>query len=138
MVESVATGVSIKPFPKFRRREEANSTPSGDFRASDFRANLDNFGRINIVVNHVGIVETGKVVEATGASWARHLGQAIWDCVFAVNLRSAFVTTKQSIPAMIAGEDGSIVNIVSPANIRTGMPYCSYPGSKAALNQLTR
>jgi NAD(P)-dependent dehydrogenase (short-subunit alcohol dehydrogenase family) len=134
MVKSAETGVSIEPFSGIRWTEGANSPP-----LCDFRANLDNFGRIDIVANHVGIVETGNVVEATAASWARYLvGKASWDCEFTVNLRSAFVTMKHSIPAMIAGEGGSIVNILSPANIRTGIPYCSYPGSKAALNQLTK
>jgi hypothetical protein len=72
MVKSAETGVSIEPFPKFGYRNRANSPPSGDFRA-----NLDNFSRINIFVNKVGIVETGNVVESTGASSrARHLGKA--------------------------------------------------------------
>jgi NAD(P)-dependent dehydrogenase (short-subunit alcohol dehydrogenase family) len=78
---------------------------------------LDNFGRINIVVNNAGSVETGNIAEATG-----HLGEAPWDCVFAVNLRSAFVTMKVSIAAMIAG-----------------VRYCRLPRlQKAASNQLTR
>jgi hypothetical protein len=74
MVKSAETGLSIEPFPNFGYRNGANSPPSGDFRA-----NLDTFSRINIFVNNVGIVETGNVVESTGASsgqgiWARHPG----------------------------------------------------------------
>jgi hypothetical protein len=83
---STETGVSIEPFSGIGWTEGANSPP-----LCDFRANLDNFGRIDIVANHVGIVETGSVVEATAASWARYLvGKASWDCEFTVNLRSAF------------------------------------------------
>jgi hypothetical protein len=64
--------VSIEPFSGIRWTDGANSPP-----LCDFRANLDNFGRIDIVANHVGIVETENVVEATAASWARYLGQGI-------------------------------------------------------------
>jgi hypothetical protein len=60
-----------------------------------FRTNLDNFDRKNIVVNHVGIAETGNVV-----------GERI------------------------GGRSGLIVNISPPANIRTGIRYCSYPVQK--------
>ena len=57
MVKSAETGVSIEPFSGIRWTDGANSPP-----LCDFRANLDNFGRIDIVANRVGIVETGNVV----------------------------------------------------------------------------
>jgi NAD(P)-dependent dehydrogenase (short-subunit alcohol dehydrogenase family) len=42
---------------------------------------------------------------------------------------------KHSIPAMIAGEGGSIVNISSPANLSDGHAALLLADSKATLNQ---
>lgn len=90
---------------------------------------LSNNGAIDVLVNNVGIVEMGSVLDASEDSWDR---------VMAVNLRSAFLTMKYVIPHMIKSGGGSIVNISSVAGIRVGVPHCSYSASKAALNQLTK
>src|SRR4029077_4614073 len=67
------------------------------------------------------------------------VSEADWDRVFAVNLKSAYLTMKQAIPLMVHQGGGSIINISSIASIRyTGVPYATYYASKAALNQLTR
>src|SRR6202051_495535 len=88
------------------------------------------FGRIDVLDNNVGIAEMGGVVE---------LSEAAWDHVFAVNLKSAYLTMKHVIPAMERQGGGSIINISSIASIRyTGVPYATYYASKAAINHLTR
>src|ERR1041385_9196930 len=88
------------------------------------------YGRIDVLDNNVGIAELGGVVEVS---------EADWDRVFAVNLKSAFLTMKHVIPVMEAQGGGSIINISSVAAIRyTGLPYASYYASKAALSHLTR
>jgi NAD(P)-dependent dehydrogenase (short-subunit alcohol dehydrogenase family) len=87
-------------------------------------------GRIDVLDNNVGIAEVGGVVE---------LPEADWDRVFAINLKSAYLTMKYVIPIMNRQGGGSIINISSIASIRyTGVPYATYYATKAALNQLTR
>src|SRR5919199_2124675 len=113
---------------------EAEAAQADAARAADVErtvaACLDRFGRIDILDNNVGIAEVGGVVE---------LAEADWDRVFAVNLKSCFLSMKHVIPVMERQGGGSIVNISSIASIRyTGVPYASYYATKAAMNHLTR
>src|ERR1700730_229277 len=108
-------------------RADVTKTNEGGPRVELCRAR---YGRIDVVDNNVGVAELGGVVE---------ISEADWDRVFAVNLKSAFLTMKHVIPIMGAQGGGSIINISSVAAIRyTGLPYSSYYASKAALSHLTR
>src|SRR5207237_9403538 len=87
-------------------------------------------GRIDVLDNNVGIAEVGSVVEVDEASWDR---------VFAVNLKSAYLSMKHVIPLMVKQGGGSIINISLIAYVRhVGISYVSYNASKAAMNQMTR
>jgi NAD(P)-dependent dehydrogenase (short-subunit alcohol dehydrogenase family) len=91
---------------------------------------LKTYGRIDVLDNNVGIAEMGNVVEVS---------EAEWDRVFAVNLKSAFLSMKHVIPVMQKQGGGAIINISSIASIRhLGISYVSYGTSKAAMNQMTR
>jgi NAD(P)-dependent dehydrogenase (short-subunit alcohol dehydrogenase family) len=91
---------------------------------------VETFGKLDILVNNVGITALGGPIETT---------EADWDRVFAVNVKSAFLLAKYGIPELLKSGGGSIVNISSGSSIRFGgVPYVSYASSKAALNQLTR
>jgi NAD(P)-dependent dehydrogenase (short-subunit alcohol dehydrogenase family) len=91
---------------------------------------VERFGGIDVLDNNVGIAEVGGVVE---------LPEAVWDRVFAVNLKSCFLAMKHVIPVMERQGGGSIVNISSVASIRyLGIIYASYYATKAAMNHLTR
>jgi NAD(P)-dependent dehydrogenase (short-subunit alcohol dehydrogenase family) len=98
--------------------------------AAMIEACVSAYDHIDVLDNNVGIAEVGGLVEVS---------EADWDRVFAVNLKSAYLTMKQAIPLMVRQGGGSIINISSIASIRyTGVPYATYYASKAALNQLTR
>ena len=90
----------------------------------------EKFGKIDILHNNVGIAEVGGVVETNEESWVR---------VHNVNLKSAYLTTKHTIPCMLEQGEGAIVNVSSIAGERwLGVPYISYATTKAALTQMTR
>lgn len=108
---------------------QADVTSQDDIKAM-VEATMKAWGRIDILDNNVGIAETGGVVETT---------EEQWDFVHAVNLKSAFLSMKHVIPIMVDQGGGSIINISSIAGIAyTGVPYCTYYSTKAAMNHLTR
>lgn len=88
------------------------------------------FGRVDVLVNNVGIVEVGGPVDFPLEKWRR---------AFDVNVTSMFLTCKHAIPHMLRQGGGSIVNIGSIAGIRyTGVPYIAYYATKAATLGFSR
>jgi NAD(P)-dependent dehydrogenase (short-subunit alcohol dehydrogenase family) len=101
-----------------------------DSIAAAVQAVRDEWGRIDVLHNNVGMNLRGGAAEASEESWRR---------VIDVNLTSVFLTCRAVLPVMEAQGAGAIVNISSLAAIRwTGYPYVSYAAAKAALGQLTR
>ena len=110
------------------------SASAADVTASDsIKAVVDDvrgrFGRIDVLHNNVGTTIMGGPIELT---------EAEWDTVMDVNLKSAFLTCKHVLPAMVEQNSGVIINISSMAAIRySGYPYSAYYAAKAGVNQFT-
>jgi NAD(P)-dependent dehydrogenase (short-subunit alcohol dehydrogenase family) len=63
---------------------------------------------------------------------------ALWDRIFAINLRGFVLTCRYAIPAMLERGGGAIVNIASGSGL-TGEPdHVAYGCSKAGVIQLAR
>ncbi|MBL8668098.1 MAG: SDR family oxidoreductase [Rhodospirillales bacterium] len=91
---------------------------------------VDAFGRIDILVNNVGIARVGGPVE---------LDEAVWDEVMRVNLKSVYLTCRQVLPLMQQQQAGAIVNNASiAAHGWCGVNYGLYGTSKGAMISLTR
>lgn len=106
-----------------------NAAKSADVKTA-VEATVAAFGGLDQLLNNVGIVVGGGVVE---------LAEEDWDRVLAVNLKSAFLSMKYAIPEMLKKGRGSVVNISSISGIRfLGKNYVSYYTTKAALNHMTR
>jgi meso-butanediol dehydrogenase / (S,S)-butanediol dehydrogenase / diacetyl reductase len=66
------------------------------------------------------------------------LDEAEWDRLIDTNLKGPFLTCREFLPAMIAAQDGCVVNIASTAGVRGGRQRAAYCASKGGLVQLTR
>jgi len=88
------------------------------------------FGRIDVLVNNVGIAGEGGPVECTENRWRRDVD---------INLTSMFLTCKHVLPHMERQGSGSIVNISSLSGIRAmSIDSVSYQATKAAILGLSR
>jgi len=94
------------------------------------KSTLEEFGRINILVNNAGVA--GPTMPAVKVS------RSEWDSVLAVNLTGAFLCSKAVLPTMIAQKSGKIVNIASIAGKLAYPLRCPYAVSKWGLIGLTR
>jgi len=107
---------------------EADVTKSPECEAIA-KACVDQFGRIDILHNNVGI--------GAGDGNVHQLSEEHWQRIFDVNLKSMFLTCKHVLPVMREQRSGSIVNISSVAAV-CAVPMLAYKVSKAGVNALTQ
>ncbi len=103
-------------------------TDSDDCRAM-IEAATETFGRLDILVNNVGI--GGDDGGPVG------LDEAVWDRIMDVNLKSMYLTCKHALPVMRTQGSGAIVNISSLAAVAS-TNMLAYKTSKAGVNALTQ
>ncbi|KAK3311948.1 hypothetical protein B0H66DRAFT_596120 [Apodospora peruviana] len=111
---------------------KSNVTVANDCEAAVQMA-LDKFGRLDILVNNVGISgAVGTAVEVDMEQWAKSLE---------VNVSSMVLMVKYAVPAMARNDGemkGSIINMGSVAGLKGGTPHLLYPTSKGAVVNMTR
>lgn len=94
---------------------------------------IENFGRLDILVNNVGIGGApGTAVDVDMTQWAKSME---------INVASMVQMSKYAIPEMTKNDGevkGSIVNMGSVAGLKGGTPHLLYPTAKGAVVNLTR
>jgi len=90
---------------------------------------MDEFGRIDVVVNNAG----GTMPRPFMDTSAGYLERA-----FHFNCTTAFVLTKAAAPHMLAAGSGAVVNISSAIGRLRDRGFVAYGTAKAALTHMTR
>lgn len=93
-------------------------------------AALEAFGRIDILCNIAASTERGSILNTD---------QALFDRIFAVNVRAPFFLMQDAAKAMREQQSGGAMVNVSSVNAHVGSPVLSpYSASKAALVNLSK
>jgi 7-alpha-hydroxysteroid dehydrogenase len=92
-------------------------------------AATNELGRLDIVVNNAG----GSMPRAF-----LDTSERMFEKSFHFNVTTAFALSKLAVPAMLAGDGGSIVNISSTMGRLTDRGFVAYGTAKAALIHMTR
>ena len=95
------------------------------------RATMDRFGRIDILVNNAGVMVGKPVLETT---------EEDWDRTIEVNLKGAYLCSKEVAPIMLGQEAGKIIMMSSNSGLYhpSAMKFTEYVVSKAGMNGLTK
>src|SRR5690348_7562976 len=90
---------------------------------------VNDFGRLNVLVNNAGTVALGQIGQFDMAKWQK---------VIDVNLTGTFLGMQASVEAMKADGGGSIINISSIEGLRGAVMVHPYVASKWAVRGLTK
>ena len=87
------------------------------------------FGGVDILVNNAGIQHVARV---------ENFPVERWDAILAINLSSAFHTTRLALPAMRAKNWGRIINVASVHGLVASAEKSAYVAAKHGIVGLTK
>jgi 3-hydroxybutyrate dehydrogenase len=90
---------------------------------------LQSSGRLDILVNNAGIQHVAPLQDFPPEKW---------DAILAINLSSAFHTTRLALPAMLANKWGRIINIASAHGLVASPFKSAYVAAKHGIVGLTK
>ena len=87
------------------------------------------FGQVDILVNNAGIQHVASVEDFPVERW---------DAIIAINMSSAFHTTRLALPAMKAANWGRIINVASVHGLVASAQKAAYVAAKHGVVGLTK
>lgn len=124
------------------QNQTANLAGTVVFREADVSRSADcqdlvnwcvsEWGGVDVLCNNAGIQPMSSYLPA------HELPEEAWDRIIDVNLKSAFLMTKYTVPVMQRQGGGVIVNTASVQGLQSAMGVSAYAASKGGLINLTR
>ena len=90
---------------------------------------LNNFGRVDVLVNNAGVTKDGLLLRMT---------EEDWDTVLNINLKGTFLMSKAVLKAMLKQKKGVIINIASVVGLIGNPGQANYVASKAGIIGFTK
>ena len=90
---------------------------------------LEDFGRLDVLVNNAGITRDTLLMRMT---------EDDWDLVMKVNLKSVFNLTKSTLRIFLKQRSGSIINMSSVVGVSGNAGQSNYSASKAGIIGFTK
>ena len=90
---------------------------------------LETFGRLDILVNNAGIQHVAPLEQFPPEKW---------DAILAINLSSAFHTTRAALPSMRLNKFGRIINVASAHGLVASPFKAAYVAAKHGIIGLTK
>ena len=119
--EIEALGVKVKAY--------ASNAANFDETHEVVKQIVEDFGRIDVLINNAGITKDGLMMR---------MSEAQWDAVINVNLKSAFNFIHAVTPIMAKQRGGSIINMSSVVGVSGNAGQCNYSASKAGMIGLAK
>jgi sorbitol-6-phosphate 2-dehydrogenase len=116
------------------RFRKADVTRAAD-AAGLFAATLEEWGRVDVLINNAGINIPRLLVDPAGKE---ELTEAVWDKMVNVNLKGLFLCGQAAARAMLRGGSGVIINMSSESGMEGSEGQSGYSATKAAVYGLTR
>lgn len=85
---------------------------------------LEDFGKLDIVVNNAGITKDGLLMR---------MSEENWDDVIDINLKSVFNLTKAASRVMMKNRQGVFINMSSVVGVQGNAGQANYAASKAGI-----
>lgn len=105
---------------------------SDDQVRSMFQQTMNEFGRIDTLVNNAGMTHIVPYADLEDLTESR------WDDILGVNLKGSFFCSRAAITEMRKAGRGHIVNVTSIAAATGRGSSIAYAASKAAINNMTK
>lgn len=90
---------------------------------------IDNFGRIDVLINNAGILRDKSF---------KKMEKIDWDLIVRVHLNGVFACTKAAYPYMLEQKYGRIVNVSSPAGLYGSFGQVNYSMAKSGMLGFTK
>jgi len=102
---------------------------SVEFGEKIIKTAIDNFGRIDVLINNAGILRDRAFKKMTKEDW---------DLIIKVHLNGVFAATKAAFDYMVTQKFGRIINVSSPSGLYGAYGQVNYSMAKAGIIGFSR